>query len=85
MCRIYVPQKKHLHCHPANKQVGKYWAVDFEHAGHFKSLLMGWTRAGHDPYSFMSSPMQTNSMHVKFGKLSDAVEFVQNMGWGYDV
>ena len=56
ICRIYMPQKKHLHCHPTNKQYGMHWAVDFPSDGSFKSSLMGWTRASEDPYTFMSTP-----------------------------
>ena len=85
--RIFMPQKKHVHCHPTNKYIGKYWALDFggNATGHFKSLLMGWTRAGADPYSFMCTPYQSYNMHVKFGTLIDAVQFCERMGWGYDI
>lgn len=84
--RIYFNQKKHLHCHPINKMTNKYWAFDFGcGAGHFKSNLMGWTRAGHDPYNFMSTPYQAHGMHCRFAKLSDAVGFCESMGWGYDI
>jgi hypothetical protein len=84
ICRIYLPQKKHLHCHPTNKQIGKYWAIDFPNTGSFKSNLMGWGRQ-YDPYALLCNPYQTNAMHMKFGKLSDAVAFTESMGWGYDV
>lgn len=46
---------------------------------------MGWTRASEDPYTFMSTPYQTNNMYIKFGKLRDAVQWVETMGWGYDI
>ena len=85
VCRIYMPQSKHLHCHPTNKQYGKYWALDFATDGHYKSPLMGWTRGSQDPYSFMCSPYQSMNMHNKFAKLADAVSFCEGMGWGYDI
>merc|ERR1711957_660379 len=57
--RIYFNQRKHTHCHAANKMTNKYWAFDFGNSpGHFKSLLMGWTRAGTTPTT--SCPLLTN-------------------------
>ena len=51
IARIYMPQKKHVHCHPTNKTMGKFWAIDFESMGCYKSPLMGWTSASHDTYN----------------------------------
>ena len=81
-----MPQRKHIHQVPLNKQIGKYWAIDFGNdAGHFKSALMGWTRGGHDPFTFMSTPYNSYHMFIKFAKLSDAIDFAVQMGWGYEV
>ena len=33
----------------------------------------------------MSCPYNTHNMHIKFGKLSDAVAFAVEMGYGYDI
>jgi len=76
IARIYMPQKKHLHCHPADKSIGHYWAIDFPSWGHYKSPLMGWGRATRDTYS---------GVQIRFAKLSDAVAHAQIMGWGYDI
>ena len=50
IARIYMPQRKHVHCHPADKTIGKYWAVDFETESTFKSPLMQWTSATNDAF-----------------------------------
>ena len=42
VCRIYMPQRKHLHCHPTDKTDGTYWAIDFHTVGMHKAPLMGW-------------------------------------------
>ena len=60
IARIYMPQKKHLHCHPTNKTAGKYWAIEFDSWGTYKSPLMGWTSASMDTYQ---------TVQMKFGKL----------------
>jgi hypothetical protein len=51
IARIYMPQRKHLHCHPTDKRVGKGWAIEFDSWGQYKSPLMGWTSATSDTYS----------------------------------
>ena len=45
-----MPQKKHVHNHPANKEIGKYWVIDFDTESTFKSPLMNWTSASDDPF-----------------------------------
>jgi len=80
-----MPQKKHVHQAPNYKGIGHYWALDFGAANHFKSLLMGWTRAGTSTYSFMGCPYSSHFMHLKFAKLQDAVGFAEMNGWGYDI
>ena len=80
VARIYMPQKKHLHCHPTNKTHGNYWTLELENWGSFRSPLMGWGRGSLDPLS--NSKTATN---VIFGKLSDAVAFAQQHGYGLDV
>ena len=71
-----MPQRKHVHCHPTNKNMGKYWAIEFSSIGNHKSPLMGW-RSG-------SQDMQS-SVSMQFGRLSDAVTYATTMGWGYDI
>ena len=50
VARIYMPQRKHVHCHPADKTIGNYWVIDFETTSTYKSPLMGWTSASTDPF-----------------------------------
>ena len=76
VCRIYMPQRKHVHCHPTNKTPGNYWAIEFHTVGMHKSPLMGWKSGSHDMMSNIS---------ISFGRLSDAVNYCQTMGWGYDI
>lgn len=38
--RIYMPQKKHVHNHAADKTMGNYWVIDFDTESTFKSPLM---------------------------------------------
>lgn len=76
IARIYMPQRKHVHCHPSNKLPGKYWVIDFGTDGMYKCPLMGWTTASADVMS---------NVHIKFGKLQDAVNHAEAHGWGYDV
>ena len=80
IARIYMPQKKHVHCHPTNKSGGKYWTIDFDTWGTYKSPLMGWTSASMDTYSNYKC-----NMTMKFGKLADAVAYAEVMGWGFDI
>ena len=74
--RIYMPQRKHVHCHPQNKSIGKYWVIEFDNWGSYKSPLMGWTNGTHDAF---------NNHQMKFPRLKDAITFAQASGWGYDV
>ena len=76
IARIYHPQKKHVHNHPANKQIGKHWVIEFESAGTYKSPLNFWTTATQDTFSKWS---------MKVGSLSAAIKTCETMGWGYDV
>ena len=46
--RIYMPQKKHVHNHAADKTMGNYWVIDFDTDSTFKSPLMQWTSATND-------------------------------------
>ena len=48
--RIYMPQRKHLHCHPSDKTIGKYWVIDFATESTYKSPLMQWTSASRDAF-----------------------------------
>ena len=50
MARIYMPQRKHLHCHPADKTIGKYWVIDFATESTYKSPLMQWSSSSRDPF-----------------------------------
>ena len=76
IARIYMPQRKHVHCHPTNKIMNKYWCIEMDNWGSYKSPLMGWTTGTQDPF---------NNLHMKFAKLQDAVTFCETNGWGYDV
>ena len=64
IARIYHPQRKHVHNHPTNKQIGKHWVIEFESWGNYKSPLMHWTSATQDTFSKVS---------MKVGSLSAAV------------
>ncbi len=74
--RIYHPQRKHLHCHPTNKEIGKYWVIEFSPEATYKSPTMLWTSA-------TSDSMARHSM--KFANLDSATSYCEQMGWGYDV
>lgn len=76
IARIYMPQRKHLHCHPTDKNVGKHWRIDFGSWGHYRSPLMGWGRATQDSWY---------NVGIEFGQLKDAIGYAEAMGWGYDV
>ena len=45
-----MPQKKHVHCHPADKTIGKFWAIDFPTESTFKSNLMNWSNSSNDGF-----------------------------------
>ena len=74
--RIYQPQRPHVHSVPYNKEVGKYWAIEFESWGTYKSPLMGWTSGTQDSMS---------KLLYKTPTLSSAVKYAKQMGWGYDI
>ena len=76
IARIYMIQRKHVHCHPTNKTPGHGWTIDFGSWGHHKVPLMGWSRGTHDTYA---------NLQMSFGRLSDAIQYAESMGWGYDV
>ena len=42
IARIFMRQRKHLHCHPTNKTDGSGWTIEFGAWGHHKAPLMGW-------------------------------------------
>ena len=76
IARIYHPQKKHVHNHPANKNNGKHWVIEFESMGTYKSPLMHFTSATTDT---------TSKLTMRVNTLSAAVKTCEMMGWGYDV
>jgi hypothetical protein len=76
IARIYMQQRKHVHCHPTNKTDGQGWTIDFGSWGHHKSPLMGWGKGTMDTYY---------NLNMSFGRLSDAIGYAEAMGWGYDV
>ena len=76
VARVYQPQKKHVHNVPQNKSIGKWWAIEFESWGTYKSPLMGWTSGTQDQMTKISAKVPT---------LSAAVKYCEMMGWGYDV
>ena len=76
IARIYMKQRKHVHCHPTNKLDGVGWMIDFGSWGHHKSPLMGWSTGTQDTFF---------NVKMSFGRLSDAINYATAMGWGYDV
>jgi len=76
IARIYMIQKKHVHCHPSNKSAGNGWTIDFGSWGQHKTPLMGWSRGTMDTF---------NNLQMSFGRLNDAIGYAEAMGWGYDV
>ena len=76
IARIYHPQKKHIHNHPYNKEIGHHWVIEFESSGTYKSPLMHFTSATRDTFSKVS---------MKVGSLSAAQRYCEMMGFGYDV
>jgi hypothetical protein len=76
IARIYMSQLKHLHCHPTNKTDGHGWTIDFGSWGNHKSPLMGWSTGTMDSF---------NDIKMSFGRLNDAIQYAEAMGWGYDV
>ena len=75
-----MPQRKHVHCHPADKTIGNYWVVDFETESTFKSPLMQWTSGSNDCFYSKGDNMQ-----MRFPDPNAAVEFCESMGYGYDI
>ena len=78
--RIYMPQKKHVHNHPADKTMSNYWVIDFDTDSTFKSPLMQWTSATNDCFSSKGDNLQ-----MRFPSVECAVAYAKMMGWGYDV
>ena len=76
VARIYMPQRKHVHCHPTNKTPGNYWAIEFSTIGIHKSPLMGWKSGTQDIMG---------NVAISFGRLNDAIAYAESKGWGYDV
>ena len=76
VCRIYMPQRKHVHCHPTNKTDGNYWAIEFATIGNHKSPLMGWKTGSQDVMG---------DVKITFGTLSAAIAYAEMNGWGFDV
>jgi len=76
IARIYHPQKKHVHNHPANKTIGNHWVIEFESSGTYKSPLQFFTSGTRDMYSKQSMKVQN---------LSAAIKLCETMGWGYDI
>lgn len=76
IARIYHPEKKHVHNHPMNKNIGKHWVIEFESYGQYKSPLQFFTSASKDQYS---------KWQIKVGTLSAAIKTCETMGWGYDI
>ena len=80
IARIYMPQKKHVHNHAADKTMGKYWVIEFDTESTFKSPLMQWTSASNDLFYSKGDNMQ-----MRFPDVQTAVQYAKMMGWGYDV
>ena len=80
IARIYMPQRKHLHCHPADKTIGKYWAVDFATQSTYKSPLMQWTSASSDAFYSKGDNIQ-----MRFPTVESAIDQCEAMGFGWEV
>ena len=76
VARIYFSQRKHVHCHPVNKNIGKHWILDFSPDSTYKSPTMFWTSATTDTFAKHT---------MKFPSVSAAVSYCEKMGMGYDV
>ena len=75
-----MPQRKHVHCHPQDKSIGRYWVVEFEHTNTFKSPLMQWGTGSTDPYNSKGDYIQG-----RFTNAEEAINHAVSQGWGYDV
>ena len=80
IARIYMPQKKHLHCHPCDKTIGKYWAIDFATASTYRAPLMQWSTSSLDPFYSKGDNFQ-----AKYPSVNSAIDACEMMGWGYEV
>ena len=80
IAHIYMPQKKHVHNHAADKTMGKYWVIEFDTESTFKSPLMQWTSASND--CFYS---KGDNLSMRFPDVQSAVQYAKMMGWGYSV
>ena len=76
IARIYMKQRKHVHCHPTNKLDGIGWEMSFGSMGHHKVPLMVWGRGTQDTFG---------NINLTFARLDDAITYAQAMGWGYDI
>jgi ETC complex I subunit conserved region len=76
IARIYHPQKKHVHNHPNNKNIGKHWVIEFESWGTYKSPLNFFTSGTRDTYSKHA---------IKVPTLTAAIKTCEMMGWGFDI
>ena len=65
IARIYMPQKKHVHNHAADKTMGKYWVIDFDSDNTFKSPLMQWTSGSNDSFYSKGDNMQMRFPNVQ--------------------
>ena len=80
VARIYMPERKHVHNHPCDKTIGKYWVLDLEHESTYKSPLMQWTSASTDCFHSKGDNVQ-----VKFPDVESAVNYAESQGWGFDI
>ena len=80
IAHIYMPQKKHVHNHSADKTMSNYWAIDFDTESTYKSPLMQWTSATNDAFYSKGDNLQ-----IRFPSVEDAITHAKMMGWGYTV
>ena len=80
MAHIFMPQKKHVHNHPADKTIGKFWAIEFDTKDTFKSPLMQWTSGSNDAFYSKGDNFQ-----MRFPTACSAIDYAKMMGWGYTV
>ena len=80
IAHIYMPQKKHVHNHPYDKETGRNWVIDFDTDSTYKSPLMSWTSGTTDAFYSKGDNFQ-----MIFPSAETAARWCKMMGWGYTV
>ena len=77
---IHCPQKKHVHNHPQDKEIGKSWVIEFDTDSTYKSPLMQWSSGTTDCWY-----SKGDIFSMTFPSADAAVNWAKMMGWGYTV